>query len=281
MKDLSERAMLVRLEISQWTARKHDKRATETVETHYGAHNAGRFNKVLIAEEAIKAVAKTANAARTFHYENTLPWTDEGYRILPAKNFTSYSAKMRELHADFDKSVEELAANYNVLVEDARQRLNGLFNPADYPRDIRSRFGFGTSITPIPTADDFRVPLNSEVLQEIQQELEARLQQATQEAHQDLYRRLATVIGHVADRLGDKEAIFRDSLIDNVRELCELLPRLDIVGDPDLQRIRAEAERKLLKHSPQELRESPAARRQTAKDASAILNALEGFYNGN
>ncbi len=277
--DLGNRAMLVKLSISQWTARRGDKRATATVENHYGATDAGRFNKTLIAQEAIKAVEKTANTARTWHYDQTLPWSDEGYRLLPAANFADYSSKMRELRAQFEAAADDFCANYPALVDDARVRLNGLFSAGDYPRNVRDRFGLETQISPIPMAGDFRVSLRDDETAEIQREIEARTVQATAAAHNDLYRRLADCVGHMADKLGDSKAIFRDSLIDNLRELCELLPRLDLQGDPILAQIRKSAEEKMLRYGAETLREDAAARAETATDASAILRAMEGFYN--
>ena len=45
---LSDKALLVQLSISQWTARKYDKRATEQVNNaNNAAMTAGRYNKSL------------------------------------------------------------------------------------------------------------------------------------------------------------------------------------------------------------------------------------------
>jgi len=275
---ISHRAMLVNLSISAWTARKHDRRVDQTVDAHYKATGAGRFNKILIAEEAIKAVDKTANAGRTYHYEQTLPWTDQGQRLLPVANFQTYSAEMRKLRAEFDSAVSAFASNYDALVDDARLRLNGLFRGSDYPQDIRSRFGWSVTILPVPTGQDLRVDLAEAELAAIQAEITEHTQAAVQAAHADLYRRLAEAVGHMADKLGDKDAIFRDSLVENLAELCELLPRLDLVGDPQLAELRRKVEKKLLRHEPQELREDSGARARTARDAAAILKAMEGMY---
>lgn len=105
---LSEKAMLVKLSISQWTARKYDRKVSHEVNSQYGANaDAGRYNKVLIAQEAIKKITKVANEARTFHYYQTLSWSDEGYRMLPAANFMDYSTKMREFRSKFETVVNE------------------------------------------------------------------------------------------------------------------------------------------------------------------------------
>ncbi len=47
--NLSDRALLVQLSISQWTARKYDKRVTQQALTmNYASSDAGRFNKSLL-----------------------------------------------------------------------------------------------------------------------------------------------------------------------------------------------------------------------------------------
>ena len=47
--NLSDRALLVQLSISQWTARKFDKKVTNDVaNTHGVASSAGRYNKALL-----------------------------------------------------------------------------------------------------------------------------------------------------------------------------------------------------------------------------------------
>ena len=62
---LSSKAMLAGLNITQWAARKVDKKVTrETNDAHGAAHDAGRYNKALIAKEALAAIVAAANAAR-------------------------------------------------------------------------------------------------------------------------------------------------------------------------------------------------------------------------
>ena len=82
---LSTRAMLSGLTIRQWTARKLDKRVTaEVAATHGTDSHVGRYNKSLVAKESLAAIVAAANAARALHYARTLPWLDDGARILPA-----------------------------------------------------------------------------------------------------------------------------------------------------------------------------------------------------
>ena len=59
MKSLKETAMRVRPSLSMWTARKFDKKVTgKVIEDHGASKDAGRWNKLLIAQDAIKKLVK-------------------------------------------------------------------------------------------------------------------------------------------------------------------------------------------------------------------------------
>ena len=106
MSTLTEKAILVKLSIKQWSTSRFDKEVTATANKHYNAQDgAGRYTKVLIARDAITEIRKSANEARTFHYENTLPWKDDGYRMLPSANYMDYTQAIRALKNKFEKAV--------------------------------------------------------------------------------------------------------------------------------------------------------------------------------
>lgn len=278
--ELREKAMLVRLSVSQWTARKYDKRVSEKVAAQYQAEvNAGRYNKVLVAEDAIKAIQKTANEARTYHYENTLPWGDDDSRMLPAANYLSYSEKMRELRANFDNEVSRFIDAYPTLIEDARARLNGMFNAADYPAvfEIERKYSFTVSVMPVPVADDFRVSLQASEIESIRADIQARTNTAQARAMADLWNRLHAAVSHMAEKLSDKDAIFRDSLISNIHELCDLLPRLNVLEDTNLENMRQDIENRLGAYCADSLRTDKTERNQAAKDAQDILTAMSAY----
>ncbi|NJL73622.1 MAG: hypothetical protein HC888_19950, partial [Candidatus Competibacteraceae bacterium] len=70
---------------------------------------------------------------------------------------------------------------------------------------------------------------------------DARVAEAVKRATLDLYRRLGQTVGRMAERLGDEKNIFRDSLVSNLSELLDLIPALNVTGDPTLERLRADA----------------------------------------
>ena len=276
---LNEKAMLVKLSVSAWTARKHDRKVSKKVEEDYNAKEAGRFNKVLIAQDSIKAISQVVNKARTYHYENTLAWGDDESRLLPSANYNNYSSKMREFRSEFELAVSDFAVKYPDLIEDARLRLNGMFQQADYPSvvDIHKRYDFKVTVNPLPDAEDFRVSLQSEEITKIQEDINRRSQEAQAEAMKDLWNRLYEGVRHMVDRLSDNKAIFRDSLITNLVELCDLMPRLNVLDDPDLERMRNEVEAKLTGYIPDFLRKDKTERKLAARDAQSILDSMAGY----
>lgn len=277
---LQDEALIVRLSISKWTARKFDRSITRRVNREYGAdEDAGRYNKLLIDKKAIKAVDRAADAARSFHYDNTLPWDDFGGRLLPSANFLKYSQEMRKLKDAFEQAVQEFVGNYQSYLDSAKGKLNGMFNPADYPStyEIERKFGFDTDITPVPYSEDFRVKLQKHDQSRIEKALEEANERRLQEATRDLYVRIAGVVKRFAETLSDPEAVFRNSLVDNAVELVNLLPKLNVSHDPELEKLRKEVSKKLASHEPQNLREVPEVRAKAAKDADAILKKMSGF----
>ncbi len=279
---LSEKAMLVKLSITKWSARKYDRKISREVADKYGTdQDRGRYNKVLVAHEHLQAIQKAESAARTFNYENTLPWKDDGARILPSNNYMDYTGEIRALKSQFESQVRDFIQIYPALVDQARLDLNGLFDPADYPdpTTIGRKFAFEVEVDPLPTAADFRVTLQAGEVDRIKAEIAGRLKEAQAEAMADLFNRLHEVVKHMAGKLSDKEAIFRDSLITNIQDLVDLLPRLNLTGDPHLETLRREVEAKLLGYEPDTLRKNPFARQETAQAASDILTAMAGYTN--
>ena len=103
--------------------------------------------QALLPKEALAEVQKIVSDARQEHYFMTLPWDDNGYRVLPSTPYMDHTEKMRELANRFNPAVEALAPEFESLVEQARVRLGGLFRPEDYPvarttatRDLASKY---------------------------------------------------------------------------------------------------------------------------------------------
>ena len=275
MKNLSEKSILVSLIVSQWTAKKYDKKATSEVNSAHNAKDAGRFNKALIAKEHLGEIQKAVNAARTFHYENTLPWNDSGERLLPAENYFTYCGELSKLKMQFEHAVNSFTLEYPSLIDEARQNLNGLFNPNEYPLDVREKFNFKTTFMPVPETTDLRINLSDSEVFDLTAQISEEMNSRFAKAQLSIYERIADQLKHMFERLSDKEASFKNSLFENVKDLVSLLPRLNVANDKnitamcnDLNALYCDAEN---------VRNDKALRAQKANEVETMLNKLNGF----
>ena len=279
--NLSDRALLVQLSISQWTARKYDKKVTQDVASSHGVStSAGRYNKVLLPmNDLLDRVHKKSTLIRTKFYENTLPWGIEGTMMLPSANYLKFVTEFRKEKGEWQYLVDDFERHYPQLKLDAQPLLNGMYNDADYPSEgeIGRKFKMDMAIFPVP-ATDFRVSIASDELTRIQQDVEARVKDAQQQAMQEVWNRLYERVKNMAEKLADPKAIFRDTLVDNLRDQCDMLTRLNFTDDPNLEALRSEVEANLLKH-PDALRNDPDLRRDKAAEAKAIMDKMSVFMN--
>jgi hypothetical protein len=70
---------------------------------------------------------------------------------------------------------------------------------------------------------------------------------------------------------------FRDSVVTNLVKLVDVLPKLNVTADPELERLATEVRASLLV-DPQELRKSESVRNETAKAAIAISARMSGLH---
>ena len=277
---LTDKALLVQLNISQWTARKYDRKVTKDILTQHGASmGAGRFNKSLLPMNGyLDSVHKKATAIRQKYYTNTLPWGIEGTQMLPSANYLEFMTEFRKEKGEWESLVAEFISNYSRLKEDAKRLLpNGLYNESDYPCDdsLHEKFNIDMAVFPVPS-DDFRVEIGDAELNNIQQDVERRVAEASEIAMADIWKRLYDRVKHMSEKLADPKAIFRDTMVENTRELCALLPRLNFADDPNLEDLRQQVEGSLLLH-PDALRNNPVLRDEKAQEAKDIMDKMSAF----
>lgn len=270
---ISSFALLVSLNISQWSARKYDRKVSdEAARAHAASKDAGRFNKLLIPAVELKPVQQAARVAVAYHNLTALSWDDNGGRILPSAIFTEYSAAMRKHRLEFERTADEFTAKYPQLVQDARKHLGTMYDPQDFPPDIRSKFSFKVSCLPMPSADDFRVSLNGDALALVKEQATQEINDRVDRAVKELFSRAHEIVNTIYEQTGIKDRKIFDSSIENARRFVELLPALNLTKNSLL--LQAESDIRALLVDPEKLRKSPTLRKAIAKAAEETLVKL-------
>lgn len=280
MNEITTKAVLVKLSISQFSPKRQDAKTTQEVLVERNATDrAGVWVKNLIDPKKLNDITLVASNTRIMHYELSLPWTDEGWRILPITIYPVYHDTMRKMKQEFLSEVDSFLIQYPQYIEDAKLALTGMFNIREYPstEQIKRKFGFGVDFSPLPCAEDFRISLGTQDLADMQTEVEQRVTLATNQAMKELWSRLATPVQHMLNKLKDTEAIFRDSILENIKQIVELIPLLNITGDVELLKIAQECEQQLTSYNPDILRTNKTVRQEAAQQAEELLKRMQGY----
>jgi hypothetical protein len=273
--------MIVCVSIGMWEGRKLDKLASEEITKRKGAkEGTASVTKRILPDEAFKAIVTARNAIKAHVESHALPWKDKGDRILMRNMYARFIEQYAILEKNFNDAVHEFVHDiYPPAREKAAFNIGEFFNPEDYPHpdDIARRFYVKLTIEPVPEADDFRVALDAAEVEHIKKELEESINQRLTVAMKDVYVRLMDVIQHYADKMRDPKAIFRDSTVQNLIDLVDTLPGLNITGDPNLKAIRRRLAETLYQIEPDTLRKDDAERASAAQEAQDILADMRGL----
>jgi len=277
---LSTKAVLVVLRISQWTARKLDRKASASVETAFSTTGkVGNYTKDLLpAARELDEIQRHAGNIRAFFYRNTLPWFSDGSRILSSKNYMDFTNEFRVKRADFDRAVSAFIQEYPKLREDAKTKLGHLFIDSEYPQvsQLASAFSCEVSFMPMPDVGDFR----TEILESEKTAFLSKMRAVESDAVKECWNRLYEVVSKATDKLKQPDAVFRDSLIENISDMVSLLPKLNVTDDADLEAMRQTVAQVIASVSPVDMRKSNHARTDTAKKLDDITAKMSVFMGG-
>lgn len=309
MQHLRDLAVLVAVSFGAYSPRSIDKTETKKINDHNGAK--GSPHKVIRdrlsgtkAGEILAEIITAQGEARRLFYDRTVPWDDSGRRMAANDAAHDLLIELRRHQGIINGKVSQFVAVWPNAETEARQAFNGGWKDeyaADYriaPEEMRRKFKAEIELESLPNAQDLRLSAPDALLQEMIKQAETAITQRFEAGCKDAHRRMYEAIEHMHAKLADPKAVFRDSLIGNLRELLDLLPVININKDPELSRIAQSAQRRLLSFDlpaalagvpeatatteslAQRLRDDKTHRAEAAKAASDILADMRAYMGG-
>jgi len=284
VKGLDEKAVLVSVKRRMYSPYKID--AAES-----RAYGAGNVNKHLFTgrDNRVKTTLAKFTNVYTYVNDNTVPWTT-GVRMLRIEHYMEFSRNLRQLIAEAEDAVDDLCAHWDEEVQADLDRLQkiaaakgkpNLVDPSDYPDvdTLRSRFGIEVRYMPVPTTGDFRVGISDEDKASLQRQLEEAEANAARHVVSEMLEPMQRAADKLAVPIGEEGSIFRDSLIENMREVATRMEKVNLSDDPEVvERIRdlrsivdAYADNKEV------LRNSQSVREKAAGQISDLVGKMQGL----
>jgi len=297
-------AMLGSMNVSVWEGRKKDKGIEQEIADNKGARSkrATSVHKNLFVDcPPLEAIKSLRGEARIWFNKCTLPWDDNGRRLLPTAIYFEVQQEMANYQSRFDKLVQAFVKVYAVEISKQAFERGAMFNRDEYPKveDIPEKFCFAINLTPVPLSGDFRVDVGNDALKELNDRCEADTQMRIKGAMSDAWERVKGQVEWVLDRMTavlehDPNAVeeikelddegnvtkveikkkrrpkLHESMLDQGLETCGLLRDLNVTNDPDLEEARRMLEKALVHVDMKSLKDSPEMQSSTKSAMQAI-----------
>jgi hypothetical protein len=275
MENLKDRAIVVNVHISLWRARKQDKAVKMEIEDAHNVKDVGNFSKKLMKSSQLEAIYTKAGRIGSIYREMTLPWGDNGDRIITTDKYFEFLTKLGTESMEFDQLCDDFA--YNAYVnqrEKERERLKTLFKESDYPHPdlIRSRFKMKTVFSPLTDASDFRLSASDAVQQMLKDQLENELKERVTTANDEILDKIKDVVMKMYETLSEPGKGFKSSLIGNVEFLVETIPAINIFEDQHIKDVVEMLKPLCVNYDL--LKSNDSFRQEIAKKAQVVLQNL-------
>jgi hypothetical protein len=246
-----------------------------------------RVNKSLFPKEATDQYQKVITEAAKYFYRVTTPWDDKGWRLLSIDIYKDFTKKMKQFTREFRETVTSFVDGFEANMEAMRPVLGQAFNPSDYSEwfsngfvnreELKNRFELEVEFGTVSDADDLRATLTETDREVIAAHITEKNNEKFAKSQEHIITVLHEHIMAIHERLSKKENVFRDTLIGNLEDLCDLIPKMNIAGDPALNALAANARAKLCKWDPSTLREVETVREDVSQEAGKILDGMKGL----
>ena len=282
---ISDRAVLVQLNISSWGTEHLDKSQTERINLLNNADaKAGKVHKDLMCGTTLaKDIDLHVGRSRLWNNQNTMPWQDRGARLLPTSLFLSYKDEMNSRETNFETMVNRFVPNYAAAKQTARNYLGSMYREEDYPdvNDIASKYKWTLSVSPIPSSGHFCLDVPAEDLENVRKScddfVEQKVADAMRKPWEDLHNMLTGMSGKLqeVDELNGTPKRFHETFVTNALDLCKLLNHMNITNDPQLDKARQQLELVLAGTDVDDIKENEFVRSDMKKRVDNILNQFD------
>lgn len=303
---IASAAMLGSINISVWEARKQDKKTAEEVTASKGARSkrAATVQKHLFSEcPALESIKTLRGEVRTWFNNVTLPWDDNGRRIITTAQYLNVTAQAAKYQQRFEDLVRVFVGTYSTEISKQAFEMGALFDRAEYPPedDVAAKFRFSFCVEPVPTSGDFRVDIGAAAAADLRDQYDKAMNERLNGAMADAWRRVKEQVEWVRERMDavlayDPDAVeeienrddygtlvsidikkkrrpkLYDSMLEQGLGLTDLLKDLNVTNDPRLEEARQQLESALSRIDMDSLRESSELQSSTKAAMEDILD---------
>jgi hypothetical protein len=281
--DLTQEAVLVDINITQKNRTARSDKLRHEIAGTYGADVESLTVSVRKLEgDTVRELSEVARHARKLVNDSTLPW-DSRFRILPTVRYAKVKNEVEKLRDRWNDALIKLGKEYDVLKADYETRVTtAIADELPFPgRDeILDGYGFDFDEAVIADPNDIRLRHVSQATRdEIRSKAERELGDKLTAAHGDLVNRFRSLVERLREQTASDDKRIFDTLAESVREAVEVMPALNLRGDPELARLIQKLHDEVATEdvTTENLRKQPETRKKVNKAANDLSEALANY----
>lgn len=270
MENIFEKGILIHLHIGIWTGKVQLPKNAIKIDADPEFISAVKY---LVDRDCLKPIEKVRNEARNYIYNKSLPFPIPGVLFIPKDLISTVDKKLQDLKNVFDNRVNEFINQYEIFVNIAKTKLNSLFNPLDYPKNIRNHFDFEWKFFNLSTSGNLQL-ISPELYEREKEKFIKTIENFQDMAVLTLRESFREMLDRIVDRLSGEGKIFRNSTITNLQEFISDFKALNINNDKELESLIEKCKAVLSGVDPDIIREDKKFRQAIAMSMESIQNEL-------
>jgi hypothetical protein len=231
---------------------------------------------------AYSAATTIKSQAASFWRGITLPYPQDGVRLIKQSDIPVFEAKMQEFKEQLDIAVANLQLEYEALKVRAREQLGSLYNAEDYPQTLEGVFAITWEYPPIEPPQ-YLMSFNTQLYEQVQHRVQQRFENAVTLAEQAFAEELSGLVSHLIERLtadpDGKKKSFRANAVENFKEFYDNFKRMNVRSNVQLESLISQAHNLVSGIDPAELRQNQEMQQTLRTQMSELRTSLDSVIS--
>jgi len=266
-----KKACLIQLSTSTWMGSKMLEQSHMAKVSQNSEWLRGR--KLLINPEVLGPLHTSTHQARNLVKQYSLPFPITSLYLIPKESLAFVDERLNYQKYIFKEKVEAFVATFDLAREEAKRHLGDLFNEADYPMDIQSKFRFNWQYISIDVPGKGKI-LSPEVYEREKKKFEDMMTEARDMAAVALREEFAEIVNNLVEKLSKDSSqpkTIKSSMFNKLSEFLSELTTRNIFDDQKLTELASLARDTISGISPYGLNYN-AQMKERMKTAMTTLN---------
>jgi hypothetical protein len=277
--ETTKKLIKVRVRVSSWMGQvRSDEGQYELAKNHDAEKDALSVGLALLPKAVQKEIRDHVIGIRKAVAKASLPFEDGGYRILKATEYSRLNAEIQKRQSDFQTYIhDEVYMKYDELRFMAQTRLGSLFDEDSFPtlESIMGRYGACLFVQPIENLEDLRIDgIPDAELAKIKEDTLAEYEKNLVAGQMELVQSIRKAVEAILEKTDNEGSRYKRAL-ENLSELCDSVPALNILGSDELEKLAKQIKKKIATKDSNTIKENKTVKTAVVKASKSMIDELD------